>query len=54
MRRRRKPPKRRSPAAALLPKFKPKVVPDRRRKATQALHRREAQEASRGGRRDED
>jgi hypothetical protein len=41
-RRTRKPPRRRSPAAAALPKFKPKRIPDRRRKAEERRARREA------------
>ena len=38
----RKPPRRRSPAAAVLPKFKPKRIPDRRRKAEERRAEREA------------
>ena len=39
-------PKRRSPAAAVLPKFKAKIVPDRRRKAAERRHAREARESA--------
>jgi hypothetical protein len=40
-------PKRRSAAAAVLPKFKAKVVPDRRRKALESRLGREARAAIR-------
>jgi hypothetical protein len=38
-------PKRRSPAAAVLPQFKAKIVPDRRRKTAEQRQRSEARKA---------